>query len=572
MRYFLLSLLLILSFTSKGSIPESLSLFAKAYGPVRYFYPSPDLQKVDWDKFLLESVDTLQKLGYQGQTSAVEKQFRNWGFNIHIYDSPTVATSSKANLPKNNKFWYYRGYGQEYIPKGGIMVMLYRKFGPYGTHYLKPKKLEYSDTCDVAFGERFWEVQLSDTVWMSIPYQPKKIGKRFHKGKTAITSPDEKRSYIDVIELWNIFHFFYPYQLPITWDEMLAKGFAIADGTETRDYKIRHFLSYLPDGHCRVYSEAVIANGAVYRAPIQWDFVGGELIVTNFDTSLVEVNCIGMKVIEIDNYLTEYQYQLADKIVTGSTPAYRKREVLNELRVGNPGDSIKLKMVSPNGQTTFTLTLPYTAKAFEGFGVLQRSKISLPDSICYIDLTRITNKELEERLKDTTCRSVIFEMRGYPKIGFRGLISWLAKSPVKYPLFGVRHLNTPSRDCSKIFSDNVSINPAEHPIKSKRVVFLINEIAISAAETLLMTVKYNKLATIIGSQTAGSNGNMISVLLPGYNISFTGMETLNQDGSQFHGKGVMPDIEVKPNLQGLKDGRDEVLEYAISYISKPIGE
>lgn len=566
MRIVLFTLLLLPTFIGNAKAPESFTIFAKAYGPVRYFYPSADLQKVDWDRFLLESIDTLQKLGAAGNALAVEQQFRSWGFDVHIYNAPKVTNSNKANLPKHKKFWYYRGYGEEYIDGKGFWMWLYRKFGPYGTHYLKPKKLEYSDTCDVAFGEHFWEVQLSDSVWMSIPYQPKRIGKHLHKGKIAITFPEEQRNYIDVVEIWNILYNYYPYQLPISWDEMLAKGFAIADGTESRDYKIRHYLSFLPDGHCRVYSEDVIAIGAIYRAPIHWDFVEGKLIVTNYDTTLVPINCIGMEVIEIDNYVTEYQYELADKIVTGATPAYRKQEVLHVLRTGLPGDSITLRMVSDNGQNTLTITLPYTAKPFEGYSALQRSKITLPDTICYFDLSIITQKELEEQLEDTLCKAVIFELRGYPNMGFRSLISWLAKTPAMYPLFGVRDLNTPSPACGSTFMDTTWVKPTEHALKNKRVIFLTNEVAISAAETLLMTVKHNKLATIIGSPTAGSNGNMVTVLLPGYYISFTGMETLNQDGSLFHGIGVLPDVEVRPTLQGLKAGRDEVLEYAIQYL------
>ncbi len=32
---------------------------------------------------------------------------------------------------------------------------------------------------------------------------------------------------------------------------------------------------------------------------------------------------------------------------------------------------------------------------------------------------------------------------------------------------------------------------------------------------------------------------------------------------------IVPDIEVRPTIQGIRDGRDEVLEMAIELINKP---
>jgi C-terminal processing protease CtpA/Prc len=33
--------------------------------------------------------------------------------------------------------------------------------------------------------------------------------------------------------------------------------------------------------------------------------------------------------------------------------------------------------------------------------------------------------------------------------------------------------------------------------------------------------------------------------------------------------GIVPDIEVKPTIDGIRDGRDEVLEEALRQIAKP---
>ena len=38
------------------------------------------------------------------------------------------------------------------------------------------------------------------------------------------------------------------------------------------------------------------------------------------------------------------------------------------------------------------------------------------------------------------------------------------------------------------------------------------------------------------------------------------------DGKERYRTGITPDIPVKPTIQGIKEGRDEVMEAAIEYI------
>jgi C-terminal processing protease CtpA/Prc len=86
-------------------------------------------------------------------------------------------------------------------------------------------------------------------------------------------------------------------------------------------------------------------------------------------------------------------------------------------------------------------------------------------------------------------------------------------------------------------------------------------------------VEHYHLGTIIGTHTAGTNGNMASVDLPvaGISFSYTGLLVTKPDGSPLHGVGILPDIEVKPTIQGIRNGKDEILEKAISFLntSKP---
>jgi len=78
-------------------------------------------------------------------------------------------------------------------------------------------------------------------------------------------------------------------------------------------------------------------------------------------------------------------------------------------------------------------------------------------------------------------------------------------------------------------------------------------------------VEAYKLGEIVGGPTAGTNGNINLTDLPlGYGIWWTGMKVLKHDGSQHHGVGILPTVPVTRTIQGIREGRDEQLERALS--------
>jgi len=73
--------------------------------------------------------------------------------------------------------------------------------------------------------------------------------------------------------------------------------------------------------------------------------------------------------------------------------------------------------------------------------------------------------------------------------------------------------------------------------------------------------------TVIGIATAGADGNVTAVRLPGgYSTYFSGLEVLYPDGSQTQQTGIRINIKVEPTVAALKQGEDEVLQRAIQFI------
>lgn len=98
---------------------------------------------------------------------------------------------------------------------------------------------------------------------------------------------------------------------------------------------------------------------------------------------------------------------------------------------------------------------------------------------------------------------------------------------------------------------------------------LVNNLSQSQAEYTAMAFRAAPKTTIIGSTTAGADGNVSEIWLPGglYTM-ISGIGVYYPDGTETQRVGIIPDIEVKPTIKGIKEGRDEVLEKAIEIINK----
>jgi C-terminal processing protease CtpA/Prc len=98
---------------------------------------------------------------------------------------------------------------------------------------------------------------------------------------------------------------------------------------------------------------------------------------------------------------------------------------------------------------------------------------------------------------------------------------------------------------------------------------LVDERTMSQAEHTGLYFEAVAGTKIIGSQTAGANGDVTGALLPGgLSFTFSGLDVRHADGRQLQRIGLVPDVPVTPTLSGIRAGRDEVLERAIQYLSQ----
>jgi hypothetical protein len=102
-----------------------------------------------------------------------------------------------------------------------------------------------------------------------------------------------------------------------------------------------------------------------------------------------------------------------------------------------------------------------------------------------------------------------------------------------------------------------------------KIIVLVNEITQSSAEFHVMSFQAHPNTTVIGSTTAGADGNVVTINLPGGLTSrFSSIGVYYPDGSPTQQVGVHIDHFVTPTIDGILSGKDEVLEHALNLLQE----
>jgi C-terminal processing protease CtpA/Prc len=195
----------------------------------------------------------------------------------------------------------------------------------------------------------------------------------------------------------------------------------------------------------------------------------------------------------------------------------------------------------------------------------------LAPGIVYFNLVGAGVRELraqEEAL--AAARGVVFDVRGYPDQAATMLLPMLTDKDLRSARWNVPKWTRGFGRGVAWAESNWTLPPRKPRIAGK-AAFLIDGSAISYAESIMEIVAHERLGRLVGEATAGTNGNVTTLVLPGgAGMQFTGMKVIKQDGSALHGVGVVPTDPVVPTRGGIAAGKDEVLERAVELLKADI--
>jgi carboxyl-terminal processing protease len=104
------------------------------------------------------------------------------------------------------------------------------------------------------------------------------------------------------------------------------------------------------------------------------------------------------------------------------------------------------------------------------------------------------------------------------------------------------------------------------------LVVLVDKDTASGAEIFAAALQESKLATLVGSKTAGNVGVATQITLPDESVlQVTEQRFVTPSGAQLDGVGVTPDVPVDMTDEDLQNDRDPQLAKALDLVVQKIG-
>jgi C-terminal processing protease CtpA/Prc len=562
---------------------ENLVAFARLLGYVRHFHPSDQSARADWDRLAVDGVRAIEPAGGADELARrLQELIRPVAPTVCVFPSGAVPPLPKElGEPPVGKAievvsWEHVGYGGTGRVAG--MLSVYQSQRARATLEDGKRPAGRPDPARPYFAVLGGGVSclVPVALYASEDGTLPKVAAPEQPGRHARLTAEDRATRLAAVALgWNVLQHFYPYfdvvqaDWPVALRDALA---AAATDTDERGFlrTLRLMVAALHDGHGNVTApNGLGSQGATL--PLLWDWVQGRLVISHVaDDAPGEAASLkpGTIVLAIDGRPTALALADAERTVSGATEQWRRYRALGNLAGGEEARAVSLEVEDALG----VVRTVKVQRAPRGQQVAEPRPPKIQEvepGILYVDIARVDDRDFRESLpRLEKAEGIIFDFRGYPgRINFDTFFPHLIDHPVSSPQWHIPFFTRPDQtDLSFRRQGEWQISPRAPYLKAKRA-FVIDGRAISYAESCLGIVEHEKLGALVGAPTAGTNGNVNPVALPGgYSVIWTGMKVLKHDGSRHHGIGIQPTVPVSRTVVGVALGRDELLDKAVEVV------
>ena len=399
--------------------------------------------------------------------------------------------------------------------------------------------------------------------------------------------PSVEYRLLALFRFWNVINYFFPYKNLIgdSWETVLPRFIPKFEANkDVVEYQmtVQELVTEIHDSHGGVpNANAAHEKFGMFQPAIVVSGVENQSVVTRVLDKNSPIK-VGDAILAIDDQPVEKRREYLARFQAASTPQWLMLGVNSVLLTGTKDSVVKLHVLAPSGETrdaTLSRTISIEdPKVWAQYDHTAPMTEVLPSGFSYVDLTRVKVSDVDkmfETIKNTP--AVIFDMRGYPHGTAPFIAPRLSEKKnvvgalLSRPLLEATSLDVPYFFDGAHYSFTQKTREAKGDTYKGKVVVLINEEAISQAEHLCLFFEAATDVTFIGTPTAGANGDVTAMVLPGnLFVGFSGHDVRHADGRQLQRVGIQPTLRVAPTIRGLAEGRDEILEAAVKYLKEKI--
>jgi hypothetical protein len=389
---------------------------------------------------------------------------------------------------------------------------------------------------------------------------------------------------VGLFRLWGAVRYFhaYPELRNGDWEAALARfipRFEAARDSVEYALAIAELMALTRDSHGGVQAPGLRALWGTAPLPFKARMIAGRPIVTRLAADSLGFGLrLGDELLSIDGEAIGARLARIRRHLAASSEQALGRDALSRALRGRDGAMALLRVRGANGLVR-TVRVPWS-ESYEPLLSAERDGPVLrllPGGIGYADLDRLNPSDVDSMFRmfrDT--RAIIFDMRGYPRETAWEIAPRLTdKDGVAAARFTLPVARRPVElELEEMAAERLRsefeqrLPPRKAEVYRGRTVMLIDERTQSQAEHTALFFQAANGTTLIGTPSAGANGDVTNVALPGGIVAwFTGLAVTYPDGRALQQVGLRPTIRVAPTLAGIRAGRDEVLEAAIRYLS-----
>jgi hypothetical protein len=384
----------------------------------------------------------------------------------------------------------------------------------------------------------------------------------------SITASDAGYQLLALYRFWNIIQYWFPYRDVIgeRWDGVLREFIPkLAQATTKLDYErqLLALIARVHDTHANLWSSLASrppAGACQLSATLR--FVEGHAVVVAAGGGL-----------ERGDVVVDLGGAPVTKLITDWTPFYaasnqptRLRDIARTMTRGECGETtVGIERNGARQTVTATRVAPQGPAGGLTHDLAGPTFRKLSDDVAYLKLSSVKLDEVAGYLDGAAgTKGLVIDIRNYPSafVVF-ALGQALAGDQAAFARFTQGDLVNPG-----VFrwGPVASLTPAARRYQG-RVVIVVDEVSQSQAEYTAMAFRTAPGAVVVGSTTAGADGNVSEIPLPGGKRSMiSGIGVFYPDQRPTQRIGIIPDVVVTPTIAGIRAGRDEVLETAIRQI------
>ena len=372
---------------------------------------------------------------------------------------------------------------------------------------------------------------------------------------------------------WNMVQYWFPYRnlIPTDWQEVLHQSipeFLSANDEQAYKRALAVLIAQVNDSHANYMHRAIPYDKGTYRLNAVFERIENQWVVTAYeDENQPRDFQIGDVVISIDGVDTEKTARNLQPFCGASNQAVLNRNIgRNLLPVGAQGEA-EVKVLR-SGNEVELRARRIEMKGWPGKHIHSRLNgvtEFIHSDVLYLNMAEVKAEEVDSYVDAImNAKGVVIDIRNYPSAHLvHTLAGHFLTEDTEFALFTIADMENPGYF---VYGPTDTV-PVQEPYFPGKVIVLVDELSQSNSEYQTMAFGAGKNTVVIGSQTAGADGNISYINLPGVpGTTFSGIGVFYPDKTPTQRIGIVPDIEARPTIEGIKAGRDELLEVALKEI------